>query len=105
MTPDDILLNSQISVLLIHQQKSFLLQSMARNTETHSRTMCRELETLEFSVINRVLPPKASPHGSGNSVEEEAERLPDMGSMHKACMYRAKLDGVLVLREEVDTIS
>lgn len=42
MTPNEILLYSQISTLLSHHQKSFLLQQMGTNTETHSQKLCRE---------------------------------------------------------------
>ena len=47
MTPNDIMLNSEISALFSHYQRSFLLQQMETNTEAHRQILRRELETLE----------------------------------------------------------
>lgn len=47
MAPIDILLYSQIIVLLRHHQRSFLLQQMGRTTETHSLTVNRMREKPE----------------------------------------------------------
>lgn len=42
---------AQISALLSHHQRAFLLQEMGTNTETHSQTLCREWEALEHLVL------------------------------------------------------
>lgn len=49
MTPNDTLLDSQISVMLRHHQRIFLLQQMGKNIETHSQTLCR------YSALSDVL--------------------------------------------------
>ena len=56
MTPNDILLYSQISVLLSHHQRSFLLQQMGTDTKMDSWTLYGEQETLEHLAINRMSP-------------------------------------------------
>lgn len=61
MTPNNILLYLQINVLLGHHQRSSLLQWMETNTETHNSTVCREGDTLEYSVLNRRFPSNSSP--------------------------------------------
>ena len=73
MTPNDILLYSEIRALLSHHQRSFPLQQMRTNTETHRQTLHREWETLEHSALNKMSPSHHSPQGSGTP-EEEAER-------------------------------
>ena len=42
MTPNDILTYSKINSFLNHHQRSFLLQQIGTNTETHSQTLHRE---------------------------------------------------------------
>ena len=42
MSPNDVLLFSQISALASHHQRGFLLQKMGINTETHSQTLHTE---------------------------------------------------------------
>lgn len=45
------------------------LQWMRTNTETHNWMMCREWETLKYSVQNRMSPSNCSPWSSGNNLE------------------------------------
>jgi hypothetical protein len=53
MTLSDILLYSKISFFLSHHCRSSPLQK-GINTESHSQTMYREVETFKHSVLNRV---------------------------------------------------
>lgn len=46
---NNVLLKSLISILLSHLQRSFLLQQMGTNTETHTWIMNREWEILKYS--------------------------------------------------------
>lgn len=47
MTSNDILLSSEISALLCHHQKCFLLQQMGTKTELNSQTLRREQEIVD----------------------------------------------------------
>ena len=55
-TTNDILLYSYIDTLFNHHQKSFLLQQVGTDTETHSQTLHRDRETLEYTTLNRMSP-------------------------------------------------
>lgn len=56
---NDILLHSQSSILLSHHQRSFLLQRMGTNAETHSQTKMQKARDLRtFS------PSNTSPRGT-----------------------------------------
>lgn len=54
MALDDTLLYPQIHTPLGPHQKSFLLQQMVTNAETHNWTVCREGETLGHSALNQM---------------------------------------------------
>ena len=73
--PNDILLYSYIGALFSHHQRSFLLQQMKTNTETHGQTLGRRWETLEYSALNGMSPLDPSLHSSEKPVEEKAERV------------------------------
>lgn len=59
--------------LNIHQKSLF--QELGTDTESHSWTMCREWETIEYSDLNGMPPSNSSRPGPGIHGEEEAERL------------------------------
>lgn len=42
--------------MLSQYQRSFYLQQMGVNTETHSQTLCREGESLELSALREQIP-------------------------------------------------
>jgi hypothetical protein len=75
MTLNDILLYSYVSALFSHCQRHFLMHQMETNTETYSWTLWREWETFVHLTLNMKPPSNLSPQGSGNSPEEEAERV------------------------------
>ena len=56
-----------------HYQRSFLLQQMGTNIETHRHTTGREGVTSEESAGSGMSPSNLSSRGSGNPVEEETE--------------------------------
>lgn len=74
MTPNDVLLYSD-QCLLSHHQRTFLIQQMEKSTETHSKVLYRERETLELLALNKLSPPNLYPQSSGNPAEEKVERL------------------------------
>jgi hypothetical protein len=76
MTPNDILLYTELSVLLNHLPRGFLLQQMGINKyrDLHPGLMQRVRETLEHSALNGLSPSNPSPQRSENP-EEEAERV------------------------------
>lgn len=72
---DGVLLYAQMSTLLSHLQRGFLLQQMGTDTESQSQTLCKEQETLEHSAPYRMSPSNSSPHVSGNPGDEKVERV------------------------------
>lgn len=79
MAPNEILLNSQICAMFKYQQRSFLLQKMWTNAETHSQIILREWDTLKHTALKGTSPSNRSHQDSGNPAEEEAERLENPG--------------------------
>lgn len=109
--------------MLSHLQRSFLLWQMGENTKTHKRTVYREWESLQHSILNVMFPSNLSHQGSGNPAEvkrktlQELERMEDTKETRftrynrtdahqrlSACTgpHRPKLDGIPALRVEVD---
>ena len=66
VTPSDTVLYAWVSALLIHHQRSFLLEQMGENTEVHSQPantqIVRDLGTLRPKWVS---PPNPSPRAQG----------------------------------------
>lgn len=71
----DILLHLQISALLSHPQRSFLLQQTGTITETHSSTMCRVRDLGMLSLLCITCIKYLHLEGLGDLVGEEVNRL------------------------------
>lgn len=127
MTTNDILIDSEVSVL------PFIIRDFSscrrhNQTEIQNWAICRDLENLKHLVLNGISPPNPSSQSSGNCREKLKEcerqcgwRIPrkqslqdtkglmylrirkDYGNMHRYA--QAKLDGVPGLKEEADTSS
>ena len=69
MISSDILLDSEISALLSHHQRSFLLQQTGANTEAHSQTLYWETH----SALTGMSSSNPFLQSSGNPVEEDVE--------------------------------
>jgi hypothetical protein len=80
MTASDFLLYLKTSVLLGHQ-RSFLLQQMGTNAKIHRQTIHRVRNTGTFSPRNGSPPSTLSPQSSGNSEEEQVERVKEPEGM------------------------
>lgn len=111
MTPNDILLYSYISSLLSQNQRSYHLQQMGANTESHNQ--CVESKRLQYSSLIWMSPPNSSPKGLVKSLTEEAERLQGaLQVLHFVCntldptaeRYTTIKDILLYLSQKVDPI-
>jgi hypothetical protein len=121
VTPNDILImltdHRSQRALFGHHQRSFSLQQMRTDTETHNWIMCREWKTLKCSVLNGVSLSNPSPQGSGNwgtggrkivRAREDGRHqgikafqtpqgwctceLTETGSIHRACTGRSQIE-------------
>lgn len=63
MAPNNIPLCPYIGVVFSYHQRSFLLQEMGENPETHNCTVYKKRETTEHSVLSGVSPPNLSSLG------------------------------------------
>lgn len=66
MTPNAILLCSQISAPFSHQQRGCFLQKQRTNEETNSQTLHRKRETLAHTALNEMSPSNLSTTGTGH---------------------------------------
>ena len=57
MAPNNIPLYPYVGVVFRYHQRSFLLQEMGKNPETHNCTVYRKQETVEHSILNGMSPP------------------------------------------------
>jgi hypothetical protein len=65
--------------LLIHHQRSFPLQHIATNTETHSQSACKEGEFEHTEIF----PSNPSPYDLGNAVEQKIKSVRARGGAHQ----------------------
>lgn len=81
ITHNDLLLNSEISALFGHHQKSFLQQKVGTNMEstarhyTDSETVKPKWVVSPVTALNEMSPSNSSPRSSEKHAEEEAERM------------------------------
>lgn len=99
MNSKDILSYSQTSALMGYYLRHFLHQQMETITETHSQTLGRECEALEYSELNGMSVLNASSQGSWNHMERRYKEYETWGenpnfkaymnsqrvTMHRAC--------------------
>jgi hypothetical protein len=75
MTPGDILLYAQMSALLSHLERGFLLQQMRTDTKTQRQTLCKERETLGHSALYGISPTNSSAQVSENPGDKKVGKM------------------------------